>query len=155
MIGATKIGRTLKENKGKTLLDMVTSALFSYGITTLENHQSKWRQDEEVSRLECAVERGKYKTHKKLPNQVDREKYAPKERKYTTGKGQKLIFGETASSKDGQESFCRVREMYETILEEDEMWGWMHEGWEKYSAKQDLFCHYTRKEADYVPGGDI
>ena len=72
VIGVTKIGRTLKENKGMTLLDMVTSALFSYGVTTLENHQSKWRQDEEVSRLECAVERGKYKTHKKLPNQVDR-----------------------------------------------------------------------------------
>ena len=48
-----------------------------------------------MSRMDCAVERGKYKNHKKLPNQVDREKYAPEERKYTTGKGKKQIFGET------------------------------------------------------------
>ena len=125
MIGAAKIGRTLKENKGKTLMDMVTSALFSYGVTTLENHQSKWRQDEEVSRLNCAMERRKYKNHKKLPNQVDREKYAPKERKYITGKGQKRIFSETAWSKDGQELFRRVQEMYESVLEDNGVWGWM------------------------------
>ena len=154
LIGATKIGRTLRENKGKTLMDMVTSALFSYGVSTLENHQAKWTQDEEVSRLDCAVERGKYKNYKKLTSRVDREKYGPKARRYTMGKGQKRIFGETSWSKDGQESFFRVREMYDTILEDDEMWGWMHEGWEKYSEKRDLFCHYTRKEVEDVPGGN-
>ena len=87
MIGATKVARTLKEHKGKTLMDMITSALFSYGVTTLENHESKWAQDEEVSRMDCAVERPKYKNHRKLINQVDREKYAPKKRRYTTEKG--------------------------------------------------------------------
>ena len=44
-----------------------------------------------------------------------------------------------------------MREMYETILEDNEMWGWLLEGWEKYSAKHDLFCHYTRKEPEGAP----
>ena len=100
------------------------------------------------------MERGKYKNYKKLTSPVDREKYGPKERRYTMGKGQKRIFGETAWSKDGQESICRVREMYDTILEDNKMWGWMHEGWEKYSEKRELFCHYKRKEVADVLGGD-
>ena len=137
-----------------TLLDMVTSELFSYGVTTLENHESKWTQDEEVSRLDCAVERGKYKNYKNLTSPVDREKYGPKERRYTMGKGQKRIFGETAWSKDGQESICRVREMYDTMLDDDEAWGWMLKGWEKYSEKRELFCHYKRKEVTDVLGGN-
>ena len=44
--------------------------------------------------------------------------------------------------------------MYDTILDDDEMWEWMLKGWEKYSEKRELFCHYKRKEVADVTGGN-
>ena len=128
-----------------TMLDCVTSTLYAHGVTYLDNIEMRWGHHCEVEQMEDD-EKWKYDNYKRLETAQQRQDYGPKQTKYTSGKGMKREFGEAIWSRSGHDSFHRIERMYKEAIKATDTWAWMLTGWNKYSAENELFCHYRRND---------
>ena len=84
--GVQKITKWLKDNKGKSFLDLMTVDDVAWCVVLVVNHEKGWERDILKARS-AEDEKEKYKNYQEIINEEERAKYAPMPSRYSSGDG--------------------------------------------------------------------
>lgn len=133
LYGMSNIQANIKNNKGTTLLDVITMSDVAYVVTLIENNVAKWEEAIEIEALhEDEQAKFKPKNRRMLSDATAREKYTKKKSKFTNRKGRKSGYLGHGWSKDGIEFYNSNWKMWRKFSRNKEVWGKMEIAWESY-----------------------
>jgi len=134
--GKRRIVKSLKNNPGSSLLDLVTMSDIAYGLTLVENSKEVWDEDFEILQL-TPEEQAKWKNPKSLPPD-ERVKYTKTRKpKYTSRKGRKAKYMEPGMNEEGIKSYEARWKKWKALARHKESWEMLQEGWITYQQKYD------------------
>ena len=119
----------MRDNKGKTWLDIMTLNQLVTMITILANHDAQCTQNEYVERMEDEEERAKYENYNGLLDTGDNSKYAPAKKRFTDGKGVKRKFGMGVWNDEGKMLQKELIIMWGQAFHNQVFRGWIGLSW--------------------------
>ena len=96
--GTRKVDKYLKENPGRSPLDVVLGVDWANSICLVANGMEKWKRAVIVMKL-SAEEQAKYDNWEDLEGE-DRDRYKPVKERFTTSRGKKKEFCDSLFSND-------------------------------------------------------
>ena len=143
--GVRRITKTLMANKGTSYFpNMMTLTHVTYVVWTIENHLDKWRQILWIENLKDD-DKLKAKSYKTLPP-GEREKYAPKKTRYTSGEGAKRQYGKSLVSDKGKRRYEEIKKHWKVAWEDKRIRTKLTEERKKVAAKNKMCSGYERSE---------
>ena len=135
----------LGDNVGKNYMgDRMIPDHFCNTVWRIENHLSTWEQEFMINDLTDAEERDKAKNWNELSGE-EREKYAPKPTRYTSGLKEKKVLGKKQVSQEGIQRLEEIKRNWKEGMANEVVRETMEEGWVEWSRR-------NRCCADHQPG---
>ena len=144
--GVQKITKWLKDNKGKSFLDLMTVDDVAWCVVLVENHVEGWERDMLKARS-ADDEKEKYKNYRDIVDEEERAKYAPRPSRYSSGDGIKREFGKEIWSEEGHQVFQEVKKNWSEALSDKNTWLWMVKGWDEWVEHSGFCRHWRLKES--------
>ena len=132
MLGKRSVKKWVKDNKGKSPLDMITMSDIAYCLTLIENNKEKWDQAHDIMQLP-PEEQEKWKNPKKLPED-EREQYIKKMPRFTSRKGNKASYKKSGMNAEGEAFYNNKWEAWKKLARDKRSWDLLQEGWDEYNS---------------------
>ena len=132
LLGVRSIKKWMRNNKGKSVLDMITMSDIAYTLTLIENNREKWNQIYDISRM-TPEEQEKWKKAGKLPKE-QRAHYVRKEPRFTSKKGNKASYKLPGINDEGKKYYEKQLKAWKALATDKTSWDMLQEGWNEYNA---------------------
>ena len=132
LLGVRSIKKWMRNNKGKSVLDMITMSDIAYTLTLIENNREKWNQIYDISRM-TPEEQEKWKKAGKLPKE-QRAHYVRKEPRFTSKKGNKASYKLPGMNDEGKKYYEKQWKAWKALATDKTSWDMLQEGWNEYNA---------------------
>jgi len=132
LLGVRSIKKWMRNNKGKSVLDMITMSDIAYTLTLIENNREKWNQIYDISRM-TPEEQEKWKKAGKLPKE-QRAHYVRKEPRFTSKKGNKASYKLPGINDEGKKYYEKQLNAWKALATDKTSWDMLQEGWNEYNA---------------------
>ena len=114
-------------------------------ITILSNHENQWKQEQKISRLDDEHERYKYDNYEDL-DEPEKQMYAPKKSKYSSGGWKKRSFGVPIWSEEGKTLDKNLKLTWGAAFRDKDVRDWMSVGWEQWVIDNNFCSHWRKKK---------
>lgn len=149
--GVKQIEKRLKARKGASYVPHVmTAEHVTYAVWSLENHKEAWKLLVMKEGL-GEEERTKARNWKRLSG-AERDKYTPKKTKYTSGEGEKRVYGRSLMSRAGKRRFDEIKKNWEAGLNDEETRSSFVKEWKVWTKKNHKCRGHERVEEEAEEG---
>ena len=132
LVGKRALKKWMRDNKGKSALDMITMSDVAYCLTLIENNKEKWDQAYMISTL-SPEEQKKWKDNKTL-SADERTSYTKKEPLFTSRRGNKSSYKKSGLNEDGVAFYRKHFEAWKTLARDSTSWDMLQEGWSEFNS---------------------
>ena len=140
LYGDKAIKAWMKNNKGKTFLDMITMSDVAYCVALVENSHEVWEEEleakKEIAKLP-SDEQEKFRKKGKL-SKVDKKRFLkrePKDTKFTSRKGTTRVYLSHGWNRAGVCLFNQTWATFKGVASNQETWEKMQILWEEYAEE--------------------
>ena len=124
--GTRKVDKYLKENPGRSPLDLVLGVDWAHSMCLVANGMEKWKRAVIVMKL-SAAEQAKYTNWDDLEGE-DCDRYKPVKERFTSSGGTKKEFCDSLFSDDGHKMMRDEEKNWDTRVNNIKMRKWLDKG---------------------------
>lgn len=155
--GVKSVGDWLRNNKGKSFLDMMSMDDVAYCISLVDNSQDCWKQDVEV-KAKSKEEQMNHRCWSDFDDPNQREKYRMVEPKYSGGKGVKRVFCGVMWNQEGESFYKEARARWEEDFMNKDVWQMVEVEWDNYVSQHGesgkALTHWRKRKRNRVFGDE-
>ena len=149
LYGVHAIRTWLKNNKGKSFLQMISMCDVAYCICLVRNSDHVWKQDKLVREMD-KLEQEKYKSWKSIIDPEERGRYQLFTPRFSGGRGMKRTFCGVMWNEEGLKYYEEALVNWRAVYNDQILWQKLEVAWEQYvvanNSCETVCAHWKRKE---------
>ena len=134
--GIQYVNKWLKDNKGKTLLHLITASDIAKAVVLMKNNECVWEEDYKVNAM----------SDEEQEAYTGAAGYTNKKPLYSSGANKKRTFCGVMWSRAGIEFFEDAEQKWKDGLKDERIWVTLLDGWHNYVNRTKCNRHWKRKK---------
>ena len=130
----------LKENPGRSPLDMVRGLDWAHALVLVANGEDKWKRAADMKKY-TVTEQAKYDNWEQLEGD-DRDKYRPVRERFTSSGGSKKEFCNTLFNDEGRKMMHDEEKNWDNHMNDKAIRKWCDTGLRQYCKKERYYVGY-------------